>query len=153
MMGRPLAAALMWVGLCLCSTPSLASNEPELRERLNKIFYWQMADELRLTPQVEKEMIQTLEDLQGRREKALERRSLALAELKGLGQKKDAKVRREQSLVALSESLKELGRLDAEEFERLSKALGSEALARFYVVREELATRVRDAIRSPSRNP
>jgi len=152
-----------WVIFALCvvwlGPQAWANRDQELRDRLNKILYWQLADELKLTPQVEKEMILTLEDLQSRREKALAVRSQALSELKQVeaaqksGTRKDADLSRDRAegLKKLNGALQELGLLDAQEFERLSKILGPETLSRFFVVREALAARVREAIRNPSR--
>jgi hypothetical protein len=117
----------------------------QLRERLNKIFYWHLADELKLSAPQEKSMVGIIEDIQAKREKAMQERSQTLEALKKLG--KNAGLKQTEPLLnAYQRSLDTLAGLDREEGQRLRTLIGPELLARFYIVRDEVTTRVREAL-------
>ena len=131
------------VFLCLAG----ATQAENVRERLNKIFYWQLADDLKLSPQQEKAMIVIIEDIQKRRTETIAARDSALDALKKNSAAKTP-ASSEKELARYRDSLSRLAGLDIEEYDRLQKLLGAETLARFYVVREDLLSRVRDSLKS-----
>lgn len=118
-----------------------------LRERLNKIYYWQMADELKLSPKLEKEMVHILEDIQTKRQASLKDRENCFEDLrkieKTLSEKNTGPI-----LDRLQKTLGTLAKLDIEEHDRLKASLGTETLGRFYLVRETVTKRVRDLLKS-----
>lgn len=119
----------------------------KMRERLNKIFYWQMADELGLKPGPEKDMSFVLENIQKRREAALIERDAALAGLGALTKDVDVKSAT-APLERYQKALMDLSTLDEEEYRRLKIAIGIEKLARFYVVREAILDKLRGTLKS-----
>lgn len=125
---------------------ALKSSSTQMRDRLNKILYWQMADELGLKPGPERDMSIILEDIQRRREKALMERDVALADLRKLGAsfaEKDAVAVLDRYQLALAY----LSTLDDEEYRRLKIAMGAPKLARFYVLREEILDKLRGTLK------
>jgi predicted metal-binding transcription factor (methanogenesis marker protein 9) len=147
------AAKSLIGGLCfsliLAASPSASAvdmSPKDLKDRLNKIFYWHLSDELKLSQQQEKEAVAVLESLQLKREEALQMREEALAELRKLS--KDAGLDKTRPhLQKYLLSLETLAGLDREEYNSLKKALGEELLGRFYIIREDVTTRVRKALR------
>jgi hypothetical protein len=118
----------------------------QLRERLNKIFYWHLADELELTPQQEKALMNVLEEVQAKRERLLTERDLSLSSLRGLG-KKATQAAAEPHLLKFRSVLESLTALEGEEYDRIKAILGVELLGRFYIIRDDVTSRIRDALR------
>lgn len=138
---------LQVVFLLAASVHAQSETKPDIKDRLNRIFYWQIADELKLSPQVEKQLSTLVEELQKKRHVALEKRQKCLDDLKALEAKKTgASV--DALLKSYREALMELSSIDAEEFDRLKSLLGSESLAKFYLVRESVAEKVREALKN-----
>lgn len=142
--------ALLLLSLTACNrsaSDKASANAGQLRERMNRIFYWQMADELGLNPVAEKDMAMIIENIQKRRETALLERDAAMEALKALAT--DAKVAITQApLDRYQKALAELSTLDDEEFRRLKIAVGVDKLARFYVVREQILEKLRGALKN-----
>lgn len=136
--------ALMLSFAGLAAAPVRAEN---VRERLNKIFYWNLSDDLNLTPQQEKSMVVIIEDIQKRRQASLAARDESLEALKKIKKGSGAPAA-EKELTRYREAVAKLAGLDAEEYDRLKALFGAETLARYYVVREEVLGRVRDALKS-----
>ena len=118
-----------------------------VRSRLSQIFYWQIADDLKLSAQQEKDLVAFIEDIQSRREKVLKDRSQALADIKAQGVTLSA-AQSTKLLDRYRVSVEQLGKLDVEEFTKLNKLLGSEKFVRFLGVRETMADRINDAMKS-----
>ncbi|NCN40633.1 hypothetical protein GW916_05225 [bacterium] len=117
-----------------------------MKDRLNKIFYWHLADELKLSPKQEKDVIAKLNEIQSKREEALKTREEAISSLQGLA--KDAPLSKTKPFldkyIKCSETL---AGLDKEEYNGLKEVLGEELLARFYIIREDVTSRVRKALK------
>ena len=137
--------------LCLLfvviGAPSIArADTAGMRDRLNKIFYWHLADELKLSPKQEKDVIAKLNDIQTKRANTQMSREAAIKALQSL--KKDAPLSVTKpyldKYVQCSETL---AGLDKEEYEGLKSVLGEELLARFYIIREDVTSRVRKALK------
>lgn len=148
------AKALNW-GLSLLTIAGLSFAVParsenisatELKTRLNKIFYWHLSDELKLSPKQERDVVTILETVQNKREEALSKRESALTDLRALG--KDAGLDKTRPhLEKYLRSLETLAGLDREEYNSLKGAMGEELLGRFYIIRDDVTTRVRKALR------
>jgi predicted metal-binding transcription factor (methanogenesis marker protein 9) len=146
-------AKSLFGGLCfslfLVAAPAANAvdmSPKELKDRLNKIFYWHLSDELKLSQQQEKEAVAILESVQLKREEALKLREEALAELRKLPKHAGLDKTRPHLQQYLL-SLETLAGLDREEYNSLKKALGEELLGRFYIIRDDVTTRVRKALR------
>lgn len=142
-----LALPMGAVALPARAADGVSPETAQLRERLNKLLYWSLSDELKLSPQQEKQMIAAVEAVQAKREAAFRDRDEALALLRKLGKEAAAKGV-EAPLQRYQKALEELTRLEAEEYHQLLPLLGANTLARFYVVRDDLAQKVRDALKS-----
>lgn len=121
------------------------STDPNFKYRLNKLYYWQIADELKLSPQQEKKLGECLDGFQAQREKALKDRDFILSSMKDLGDKPQA-AQAEAVLKNYEKTISWLSRLDAQEYAELKKILGADGLTRFYVVREKILERLRIAL-------
>ena len=120
----------------------------KLKARLNRILYWQIADELDLKAEEEKKMVRVLQDVQTRREKALREREGAFQAMRRFSRVKNS----DKSVQALRDhvkSFKELAQADSFEYEELKGILGEERLARFYVIRSEMGRKIKRSIQSP----
>jgi hypothetical protein len=148
-MRRPVFSLLL-AALAVAPFSPVSAAETDsaaLRERLNKILYWSMSDELKLSPQQEKQMIGIIEGLQQKREVAYRDREEALNSLRKLGKEPTAKAV-EAPLARYQKSVEELARLDAEEYRQLMPLLGAQTLARFYIIRDDVAQKVRGALKN-----
>jgi len=145
---------ILFVLLVIPAALSLADHHESalIRDRLNRIFYWQIADELKLAPKAEKDLQIIIDDIQKLRNLALEERQKCLDELKNL-EKNISSQNAEPILVRYQSALIKLAKLDTDEHERLKKLLGSESLAKFYLVRESVAEKVRAALRQKELDP
>ncbi len=123
-----------------------AQASTEVQSRLNQIFYWHLADELKISPEQEKEMVLILEDVQKRRSLALSERELSLVNLRKLEKMGNSKAA-SPVLNEYIRSVEKLSLLDREEYERLRKLLGDEALTKFLIVRDEVTERVRNSLK------
>jgi hypothetical protein len=118
----------------------------EIKDRLNKIFYWHLSDELKLSTKQEQAVVAVLETIQKKREDALTMREDALAQLRKLP--KDAGLDKTRPhLQKYLLSLETLAGLDGEEYNALKGAIGEELLGRFYIIRDDVTSRVRKALR------
>jgi hypothetical protein len=145
---KPLLGGLCFSLLLLAAPAANAvdMSSKDLKDRLNKIFYWHLSDELKLSQQQEKESVAVLESVQLKREEALRMREAALTELRKLP--KDAGLDKTRPhLQKYLLSLETLAGLDREEYNSLKKVLGEELLGRFYIIRDDVTTRVRKALR------
>ena len=126
----------------------VAEDPHQIHSRLTKIFYWQVADELKLNPKTEKDFVQILETLQTRRSALLESKNALFLQSRqnllgpqGSSDKKSAEFLRDYEKIQ-----KDLFALENEARTQLKKVLSPEEMARFYLVRDELAGRVRGAL-------
>lgn len=121
-------------------------KQQEVKERLNKIFYWHLSDELKLSAEQEKNLVDVLNRIQSLREKALLERSAALSALRGLS--KDAPLSKTKPhLDAYTEASRVLAQLEQNEYNELKAVIGEELLGRFYIIREDVTSRVRQALK------
>lgn len=130
------------------NTQSFAADldAKEIRDRLNKIFYWQLSDELKLSPAQEKAVVSILESSQKKRDAALEQRESSMKALQALP-KTATLAQSKPHLDAYASALETLSRSEHEEHLALKAAMGEELLARFYIIREDVTSRVRKALR------
>ena len=147
MLPRTLPLALIFVLMSargFAQAPISGSDPKQFRARLNQIFYWQIADDLKLSTAVEKSMVATIEDIGARREKALSAREDALAALKAAPSA--SKNELEKQLNVFQKACEDLAQLEVEEHKKLKATLGPENLAKFYLVRESVTNKIKDAI-------
>lgn len=135
----------------LIITPSLqAQNSLEeaerVRGRLNQLFYWRLADELKLSPTQEKEMASLLNEVQKNREDAFRNREQILGTLKEKGKTLSAPEAKAK-MAEMDKIIKTMAEIDSREHQGLRKILGDELLAKFYVIREETIEKVRSALK------
>lgn len=143
----PVAAAALFLMFSLFAVRFSQAQNSDIKDRLNRIFYWQIADELKLSQKAERELTVIIDDIQKSRNEALAERQKCLDELKAI-EKKISAVTAEPILNRYQNALTKLAKLDASEHERLKALLGAESLAKFYLVRESVALRVHEALRN-----
>jgi len=138
-------SVLALFGFFLVQPISANPGDGRVRDRLNKILYWQISDELKLSPKQEKDLAILIEALQEKREAALKERDTAVEALRTLG-KTPEKVAAITALDRYQKSLTALSKLDGEENEKLKAILGPELLVRYYVIRDEVTRKVLHAL-------
>jgi hypothetical protein len=123
------------------------SSRAEIKERLGKVFYWQIADELDLKPDVEKKLVSILEDFQKKREELLQKRE-ELFKIYHKDFSKDSPApMAEKFLKDYQDINKGLGASETEEFLMLKKVLTPQQLTRFLLVRDVFSRKVRESLR------
>ena len=119
-----------------------------LRNRLNKIFYWQIADELKLSPQEEAQMVKVLEDFQVRKEKSLINRRGALDAIEAACEEGSTSASESKQLITdYRKSMKADVDVDMNQIEALEKIMGPQRLLRFLKSRSEMSDKIRQVIR------
>lgn len=121
-------------------------NAKEIRDRLNKIFYWQLSDELKLSPAQEKAVVSVLEETQQNRDDTFVAREEAMQALQKLSKTATLEQTRPH-LERYSQALQALSNIEKDEYAALKAAIGEELLGRFYVIREDVTSRVRKALK------
>ncbi len=123
----------------------------EIHNRMNQIYYWHLAEELNISAEQEKTMVKILEQMQKRRSDLMNTREEAVVVLKTFSARTS---NTPSQLNELSKALKdyekvthEMAHADKDEFESLQKLFGDQALAKFLVVRDSIAERLRNSIR------
>lgn len=127
------------------SVPSSSRESSQVHKRLNQLFYWQVADALTLSTEVEKAMVAEVEKQKKARDSLLAERDKLLRDLKKgeavLGQKSVGEL-----LASYRRVLDDLARIDVQEHDALLKILGASDLAKYYLVRDEFAQRLKQAV-------
>lgn len=133
-------------------SPSLETQDPKkLRERLNKLLYWQIADELKLSAQEEKSLIKILDDYQHAKEDLLKKSDEIMAKVEALpvGSTEDA-----QSKVTsedFEKTQKQLAELDVKQTSDLRALLGNQRFLSFLKIRKDLNAKLLKAIQDERR--
>ncbi len=128
-------------------SPSLETQDPKkLRERLNKLLYWQIADELKLSAQEEKSLIKILDDYQHAKEELLKKSDEIMAKVEALpiGSTEDA-----QSKITSEDfenTQKRLAELDVKQTSDLRQLLGNQRFLSFLKIRKDLNAKLLKAI-------
>jgi hypothetical protein len=154
-----------WVPPVLFSLSLLVSfvvHSSKLEDRLNKILYWRISDELSLDPKTEKNLVKVLEENRLRREKALKKRVSSFSKMqeceasrkkKGhskkdhLSEHPQHKKDVETALEDYLESGKALLKVDVDEYEQVVSILGKDKTLRFFVIRKNMADELKNALK------
>lgn len=136
--------------------PRQSSSEiSHVQSRLSQIFYWQIADELKLTPTVEKKLIEILEVLQKQRLELLESKRALFTSSRSImtsassAMKDLPQMEAEKFLENYEKIQTQIFNLEVEERLKLKLILSPSQLARFYLRRDELSMRIREALQRP----
>jgi Spy/CpxP family protein refolding chaperone len=124
------------------SSPSMETQDPQkLRERLNKLLYWQIADELKLTPNEEKSLVALLDRYQQAKEKELTTRDELLKKIEV-----EATVEAASVGPAYEKNQKALSELETQHVADLRKLLGDKRFVSFLKIRKSLHEKLLKAV-------
>jgi len=151
---RGLQLCVLLFAVCAAAAPDPAlASEKNFKDRLNRIFFWQLSDELKLSPDEEKQMSKILEENQFKREKSLTDREATMRSILAHHDKlhkesKSAATAEDTALVAgYIKQLQALAAVDQEEVASLRKVLGDRQAVHFLAVREQILERVREVLK------
>lgn len=135
---------LLCAYLIFASTPAVA--ETKTRTRLVELFAWKVSDVLNLTPAEETQFTALYRDLSTRRLKAGEDLDKLVREIE---KNKDSKsldelIRKYRSSLAQYNSLQE------QEISEIQKLLGTQRLAKYIVLKDQLGQKLKDYISQPT---
>ncbi len=128
-----------WVAMRASAETKYSAGE--VQNRMSQIYYWHLAEELKISADQEKDMVRILEDSQKRRTELL---GLRENHLKALKSQKGGLTK---VLTDYESVTHDLALVDREEFHALRKLFGDQTLARFLVERDQITERLRNSIR------
>jgi hypothetical protein len=132
------------------ANPSMETQDPiKLRNRLNKLLYWQIADELKLSAVEEKRLVQILDLHQQNKESLLKSEEDLLKELDALNAPVEDKKAKEL-LDNLEGQQEKLAKLDRQQFQDLRTLLGSSRYIAFHKVRRALHEKLMKTVKEES---
>lgn len=117
----------------------------EKRNQLEELLIWKLSDELKLSPAEEKKFTDIVRQLNTKKaelNQSLQTSVEKLGKAKSL-QEKDEELTRYRKVV------QSFGRLGEEEFDKLKPVLGSERLAQYLVIKQDLANRIKTMLVNP----
>ncbi len=118
-------------------------QKQQVKERLGKVFYWQIADELNLKPEIEKQLVSILENAQEKRQKLLELRD----ELFDSYHRQYSSLPHDKFVKTYQEFTLGMQKVENDEFMELKKLLSPSQLTQFLLVRDVFSKRVREALK------
>jgi hypothetical protein len=140
-------AVLLLIGLRPSPVAAVAGPENEkARTRLEELFIWKTSEELKLPPEQEQKFSEIVHALGARKRKASERMEKAVAALDAAKGKPAA----DKALAQVRETLTEYNSIQLAEFDQLKSLIGSEKLARYYVVKGALSDKLKAMLSAPS---
>jgi hypothetical protein len=117
----------------------IASADSKERSRLEDLFIWKVSEELKLQPAEEVKFTETIRALNIDKKKAAEQLDDAS---RGLSQA-SSKASAEKALVRYRKTLGAYQSVQLKELDRLKTLLGSERLARYIVVKNEITEKLK----------
>ncbi|NUN05124.1 MAG: hypothetical protein HUU57_05125 [Bdellovibrio sp.] len=117
----------------------------EKRNQLEELLIWKLSDELKLSPAEEKKFTDIVRQLNTK--KAELNQSLQTS-VEKLGKAKSLK-EKDEELTRYRKVVQSFGRLGEEEFDKLKPVLGSERLAQYLVIKQDLANRIKTMLVNP----
>lgn len=117
----------------------------EKRNQLEELLIWKLSDELKLSPAEEKKFTDIVRQLNAK--KAELNQSLQTS-VEKLGKAKSLK-EKDEELTRYRKVVQSFGRLGEEEFDKLKPVLGSERLAQYLVIKQDLANRIKTMLVNP----
>jgi hypothetical protein len=146
---------ILIISAALAAIPSFGEearySPGEVHNRMNQIYYWHLAEELNISADQERGMVQILEQSRKKRTELINRHEDSLKALQALPDSGElSKAQKEilaKSLKDYQEAAHELAHVDKDEFDSLRKVFGDPTLAKFLAVRENITERLRNSIR------
>jgi len=127
------------------TTPSTeeVQDSERLRERLNKIFYWQLSDELKLSSDDEKKMTKILESFRSRKETLILKRDTLLAKIEAHEVGSHDETQCELLIEEYKQVLASLAKMDIGQLEELEALLGKAKLLTFLKTHRQMSDQLR----------
>lgn len=115
------------------------------RNQLEELLIWKMSDELKLSPVEEKKFTDVVRQLN---QKKTELNQELQASIEKLAKLKTAK-EKDDELARYRKTVQSFGRIGEEEFDKLKPLLGTERLAQYLVIKQDLANRIKTMLVNP----
>lgn len=128
--------------LLSCFSSAIAAEKPN---QLEVLFIWKMSDELKLNSAEEKVFTVIIKELNQKKNKL---NQALQASLDKLVKSHSPKVK-DQELVHYRKVLQDYSRVHEEEFDRLKPVLGSDRLVKYFVIKNDLTSRIKSMLLNP----
>ncbi|KYG69769.1 hypothetical protein AZI87_10260 [Bdellovibrio bacteriovorus] len=125
-----------------------AASAAEKRNQLEELLIWKMSDELKLTPVEEKKFTDIVKSLN---QKKADLNHELQASVEKMQKATSAKFK-EDELSKYRKTLQSYGRVGEEEFDKLKPLLGSERMAQYLVIKQDLTNRIKSMLANPESN-
>lgn len=126
------------------NTQATAKPESKERSRLEELFIWKTSEELKLVPAEEMKYTEIIRTLNVEKKRSAEAMDEAI---RGLGQVK-TKAEAEKALARHREALRKYQAVQLAELDRLRPLLGTERLARYLLVKNEITEKLKAVLTS-----
>jgi hypothetical protein len=133
----------------LISCLSISLWAAESRNRVEELFIWKISDELKLSVPEEKSFSTLVRDLNARRTAINDQLQNTV---KKLGIPSSVK-EKEKILVEHRKLLKSYSDLSVEEVDKIQKIFGVEKASQYFVLKNELTSKVKNLLASPEKQP
>ena len=120
-----------------------AQDTEKIRERLNKIFYWQLSDELKLSSDDEKKMTKILESFRSRKEALILKRDALLMKIEAHEAASHDEAQCELLIEEYKQVLGSLAKMDIGQLEELEALLGKAKLLTFLKTHRQMSDQLR----------
>jgi response regulator of citrate/malate metabolism len=113
--------------------------------QLEELLIWKLSDELRLSPLEEKKFSETVRALSQKKAEMNQSLQFSIEKLSKLKTIKE----KEEELGRYRKALERFARLGEEEFDKLKPILGSERMAQYLVIKQDLSNRIKTMLVNP----
>ncbi len=136
------------LSLILSTTILLISavSAAEKKNQLEELFIWKMSDELKLSALEEKKFTDTVRELNAKKATLNQEMTTSLDKITKLKETKD----KETELTKYRKTLQNYGRVAEEEYDRLKPLLGTDRMAQYLLLKQDLLNRIRTMILNPT---
>lgn len=138
------AAIFLSLGL----SSAFGSTEPSSSsQRFDDLFVWMISEKLQLKPATEADFSASFKELSRKKQELSKKVEDRVREIRSASQTEQRRL----AIEAYRQSLLELGQVQAQEVERLSKILGDEQFAAYLGLKQDLGKKVRGMVSPKSR--
>lgn len=133
---------ILSIAILLISAVSAAEKKNQLEE----LFIWKMSDELKLSAVEEKKFTDTVRELNTKKATLNQDMTSSLDKIAKLKETKE----KEAELTKYRKTLQNYGRIAEEEYDRLKPMLGTDRMAQYLLLKQDLLNRIRTMILNPT---
>lgn len=121
----------------------------EKRNQLEELLIWKISDELKLSTAEEKKFSDIVRDINTRKSRHNQELQASIGRMSKAANTKE----KEAELTLYRKSLQNYGRINEEEFDRLKTVFGTERMAQYLHIKQDLTNRIKGLLVTPEAAP